>query len=93
MLMRVAIPVEAGNAAIQDGRIANLIRSHIESVKPEAAYFYLEGGERNAIFVFDMTDSSQTASIAERFFAEVDAAVEFFPVMNGDDLARGLSAG
>jgi hypothetical protein len=90
--MRVTIPVQSGNAAIRDGRIQKLIQSHMEKVKPEAAYFFPEAGERTAMFVFDMTDSSQVAAIAERFFEELEAAVEFYPVMNADDLMKGLAA-
>ena len=90
-LMRITIPVDTGNAAILDGRIPKLIKSHMESVKPEAAYFYLEGGQRSAIFIFDMKDSSEVAKIGETFFTEIEATVEFFPVMNVDDLTKGLS--
>ena len=38
-----------------------------------------------------MKDSSQVAEIAEMLFSNLDAAVEFTPVMNSDDLQKGLS--
>lgn len=89
-LLRVKIPVEAGNAAIKDGRLAKLMGSQMERLKPEAAYFYPEGGQRAAFFIFDMKDSSEVAKIAESFFSELHATVEFSPVMNIDDLQKGL---
>jgi hypothetical protein len=37
-----------------------------------------------------MKDSSEIVKIAESFFSELNARVEFFPVMNADDLKKGL---
>ena len=51
-----------------------------------------QDGKRSAIFVFDMKNSEDTARIAERFFVGLDAEVSFTPVMNGEDLKKGLSA-
>ncbi len=42
------------------------------------------------MIVFDMADPAQIPQIAEPLFMNVDAAVEFTPVMNGDDLKRAL---
>ena len=89
-LLRITIPVEAGNAAVHDGRLPNIIAANMKKLKPEAAYFFPDGGQRCAMFVFDMKDSSETAKIGESFFSELNAAVEFFPVMNADDLKKGL---
>jgi hypothetical protein len=59
--------------------------------KPEAAYFFPEGGERAGLFVVQMQDSSQVADIAERFFFGLNARIEMTPVMSADDLKKGLS--
>ena len=37
MMLRVSIPVEAGNAAIKDGSLPRAIQATSERVKPEAA--------------------------------------------------------
>ncbi len=42
------------------------------------------------MMVFDMADPSQIPQIAEPLFLNVDAAVEFVPVMNADDLRKAL---
>jgi len=90
-LLRITIPVEAGNAAFRDGRLAKIIMANIEKLKPEATYFFPDGGTRTAMFVFDMKDSFQIVQIAEPLFEEFHAKVEFFPVMNADDLKKGMS--
>jgi len=62
----------------------------MQSLKPEAAYFYPEGGKRHAMFVFDMKSSSDMPGIAEPFFQELNADVVLSPCMNPADLAAGL---
>jgi hypothetical protein len=89
-LFRASFPVETSNAAIKDGRLGKLLESTVERLKPEASYFFAQDGKRGAFFVFDMKDSSDLPSIAEPFFFEVNASVEFSPVMNLDDVRTGL---
>jgi hypothetical protein len=45
---------------------------------------------RCAMIFFDMTDSSQIPPIAEPLFTSLGAEIELVPVMNGDDLRKGL---
>jgi hypothetical protein len=90
MLLRAQLPVAKANAAIKDGTLSRVIQETVERIKPEAAYFTTVDGTRTALFIFDMTDSSQMPVIAEPFFLELDAAITFSPVMNGEDLQRGL---
>ncbi len=90
MMLRWTVPVERGNEAIRDGTLARTIESLLEELKPEAAYFWPENGERAGMMVFDMADPTQIPQIAEPLFLNVDAAVEFAPVMNADDLKMAL---
>lgn len=89
-LMRISMDVGASNAAIKDGRLPKLIQDTLNSLKPEASYFYPEHGKRAAMFVFDLTDSSQIPVLAEPWFLETGASVEMFPVMNADEVSRGV---
>ena len=66
------------------------MQSLLEELKPEAAYFWPENGERAGMMVFDMADTTQIPQIAEPLFMNLDAAVEFLPVMNADDLRTAL---
>jgi len=91
MMLRWTVPVERGNAAVEDGSMGRVIESLVELLQPEAAYFMPEGGERSGMMFFDMADPSEIAQIAERLFLSFDAAVEFVPVMNSDDLKKALA--
>jgi hypothetical protein len=91
MMLRFAIPVERGNEAVADGTIGRTFDALLEELEPEAAYFFTVDGERAGLMVFDMTDQAQAPQIAERLFQSLDAAVELMPVLNADDLRRGLA--
>ena len=84
MMLRWTVPVERGNETIKDGTLAKTLEEMMAKLQPEAAYFWPEGGERGGMMVFDMTDPSQIPIIAEPLFMNLDAAVEFLPVMNAD---------
>jgi hypothetical protein len=87
MLLRVSIPVEAGNAAAQAGTLGPTIERIVAGLKPEAAYFHSDDhGQRSAIIVFDMTETSQIPAIAEPWFLAFDAQVSLQPVMTPQDL-------
>ena len=90
MMLRWTVPVERGNQTIKDGSLAQTIESLLEELKPEAAYFWPENGERAGMMVFDMADPTEIPQIAEPLFMNVDAAVEFMPVMNAEDLKTAL---
>ena len=90
MMLKVSIPVEPGNTAVKDGSLKKVIGESLERLKPEAAYFLAEDGRRTAIMVFDLADQSEIPSIAEPFFLAFNASVSIAPVMNADDLAKGL---
>ena len=90
-MMRVTIPVAAGNAAIKNNRLPQVMADAMARMQPEAAYFTADKGFRTAYFFVDLKDQSQIPVFAEPFFQELEASVEFLPVMNADDLKKGLS--
>lgn len=90
-MLKIAIPVESGNAAIRDGRLPKLMAEQLERLRPEAAYFFADRGVRTALFVIDLKDPSDIPVIAEPFFMELNATVEAAPVMNAEDLKKGLA--
>ena len=89
-LLKVSMPVEKGNEAIKSGALRRTFQSVEEALKPEAAYFYPENGKRTALFVFDMEGSWQLPATVEPLFQSLEASVLVSPVMNGEDLERGL---
>ncbi len=91
MLLRVSIPVESGNAAVKAGTLGKTIESILAELKPEAAYFSEENGQRSGYIFFDMKEPSQLPAIAEPWFLAFNAKLTVRPAMNVDDLAAGAA--
>lgn len=91
VMIKFRIAVDAGNAAIRSGKLERVMQQILEELKPEAAYFFPDGGERAGLIVVNMEASSQVAEIAERFFLGVSAKIEMTPVMAAEDLQKALS--
>ncbi|MGB7190268.1 MAG: hypothetical protein WBD10_09040 [Acidobacteriaceae bacterium] len=87
MLLKVSIPTDAGNAAVRNGALQSTIKSILDNLKPEAAYFSEEHGVRTGYIFFDMKDSSQLPAIAEPWFLALNAKLTVRPAMNLQDLA------
>jgi hypothetical protein len=92
VMLRATLDTQASNVAIKNGTLPKLLESMFERLKPEAAYFTGNEGSRSCIFVFDMQESSQLPVIAEPLFAQLGAQVEVQPVMNREELQKGLAA-
>lgn len=90
-MLKFTVPVERSNQAIKDGSLKKTLQSLMERLKPEAAYFSPLDGKRGGMIFFDMTDPSNVVEICEVLFLNLNAEVEFIPVMNADDLGRGLA--
>ena len=89
MLLRVHIPVETGNLAARNGSLGSTIERILADLKPEAAYFSEDEGERTGYIFFDMKDSSQLTAVAEPWFLAFNARLTVRPAMNPQDLAAG----
>ena len=89
-LMTVKIPTAAGNEAIKNGSLPEIVGKALAALRPEAAYFTSEDGMRTVLIVFDMADSSEIPSAAEPFFMAFDAQISFEPVMNADEMRAGV---
>src|SRR6202521_4798408 len=90
MLLRVSIPVEAGNAAAKAGTLGSTVEQILADLKPEGAYFMADdSGPGWGSIVFDMKDASQIPAIAEPWFLAFNATISLRPVMNPQDLAAG----
>jgi hypothetical protein len=63
----------------------------MKELKPEAAYFAPMDGKRAGMLFFDVAEPSQIVEAVEPLFSGLNAAVDLVPVMNGDDLRKGLS--
>ncbi|HET9380986.1 MAG TPA: hypothetical protein VFP69_09180 [Streptomyces sp.] len=91
VMLKATLDTEKANELIRKGEMADAMRETLERIKPEAAYFGPLGGRRTALLFFDMEDSSDLPPTGEPFFTRMNAEVEVCPVMNADDLRKGLS--
>ncbi len=92
MMLRFTVPIEKGNKTFKDGSLGKTMESMMKKLKPEAAYFgTIAEGKRGGMIFFDLADPSDVVEIAEPLFLNLDAAVEFVPVMNADDLRKGIA--
>ena len=89
MLLKASMSVEAGNRLVRSGTLGSVMKSILEDLKPEAAYFGAENGKRTAYLIVNVQDTSEIPGIAEPLFLALDAEIELIPLMTPQDLANG----
>ncbi len=90
LILRFTIPVQKGNEAISDGTLTLALKSLVEKVKPEAAYFHLDDGCRAGTIVFEATDQLQMAGINEPLFEKLDAKIDIQPAISLEELLERI---
>ncbi|TWF86230.1 hypothetical protein FHX78_113194 [Streptomyces capillispiralis] len=91
VLLRATLDTAKANELIREGRMPEVVKGVLDRLQPEAAYFGPVGGQRTILLVFDMQDSSQLPPTGEPFFTEMNARLEVTPIMNAEDLQKGLA--
>jgi hypothetical protein len=66
------------------------IEEYLSKVKAEAAYFMPLDGHRAACLIVNFESNDQIPTIAELLFLGMGTIVDLIPVMNFDDLKKGL---
>ena len=93
MLIHVKFPHEPFNAYVRDRSIGGLVKKIMDDIKPEAVYFTEYGGRRGLIMIADVAEPSRVPAIAEPWFLQFNADVEFHIVMAPEELEKaGLDA-
>jgi hypothetical protein len=92
MMMKVTIPVETGNDVVRRGSLGSTIQKILAEMKPEAAYFAEDGGQRTGYIFFDMKDSSELPAVAEPWFLALNASLTVRPAMTPQDLGNATPA-
>ncbi|MEU9704039.1 hypothetical protein [Streptomyces sp. NPDC047981] len=91
VMLKAHLDTRAGNEGIKSGVLPQTVKTLRETLAPEAAYFGVDEGVRTMWMVFDLQDSARMPSLLEDLFMEFNAEVSVVPVMNAEDLAKGLS--
>ncbi len=88
VMLKAIFPVEAANHSITSGSLQNTLQQILAELKPEAAYFVAEEGQRGGFLILNIHDPSEIPAIAEPFFLAFNAKVTVTPVMTPEDLAK-----
>ncbi|WP_231626973.1 DUF3303 family protein [Streptomyces apocyni] len=92
MMLRATMDTQKANELVKRGEVADILKSVIDRLNPEATYFAGNQGRRSCVLVFDMEDSAQLPAICEPLFQHMGADITIEPCMNLEDLQRGLAA-
>jgi hypothetical protein len=90
ILLTFSINPEKGDQLIKEGRAGETMRSILEELQPEAAYFTDVEGTRGGFLVLNMEDASQIPAMTEPLLLELGATIHMQPVMTPEDL-RGAA--
>lgn len=88
MLMEVELPNEPFTTLLKRGTVGDEIQGILDEIKPSAAYFSEQEGQRGAFLLVDVPDSSRIPALAEPFFVRFNANVKFRICLTPEDLAR-----
>jgi hypothetical protein len=91
VLLKARLDTEMSNRHIQQGTLGPLMKSVVEDLKPEAAYFGIENGKRTAYIFVNMQEPSEMPKFAEPFFLALGAEIEITPVMVSEDLGKAMA--
>ena len=88
MIMLVQFPIEPFNTASRNGTVGAKMKQILDTIKPEAAYFTERDGHRGGIFVVNVNEDAEIPALAEPWFLEFNATVEFRIAMTPEDLLK-----
>jgi hypothetical protein len=88
MLMNITFPHEEFNAMVKNGTAGRKLRMILEDMRPEAAYFTEQNGQRGAVVIVDVADQSKIPAFAEPWFLNFKADVQFRIAMTPADLEK-----
>jgi hypothetical protein len=88
MLFTITLPSAPFNAAVKDGTVGTKLGNILEAMKPEAIYFTDRDGQRGAVAIAEVADSSKIPGLCEPWFLTFEAKVEVHIAMTPDDLKK-----
>ena len=91
-MLTAVMDAASGNKALIDGTLPKTMKALMDTLKPEAAYFLTSEGCRTCLMVFDLKDPSDIPMTVEPLFQGMNAKISLTPVMNAEDLQKGLEA-
>jgi len=87
-LVKVIIPVQAGNAMVRDPKFGKKLEGILNDIKPKETYFAVDGGQRTMYLVVEISDASRIPAVSEPFWLAFEASVECIPIMTEKDFQK-----
>jgi hypothetical protein len=91
-MLKARLDTDKANRHIQQGTLGPMMKSVMEELKPEAAYFTLENGKRTSYLFLNIQDASELPKIVEPFLLALGAEIEVTPAMNPEDLGKAMAS-
>ncbi|WP_264926965.1 DUF3303 family protein [Streptomyces sp. A012304] len=91
VMIKANLSTDRTNELFRTGKVPEVMQAILERIKPEAAYFGPEHGKRTCFLICDLEDNWRLPATLEPLFDQFDAEVEVFPVMDREDLRKGLA--
>jgi hypothetical protein len=88
MIMTVQFPIEPFNTLVRNGSIGEKMHQILDAIQPENAYFTERDGKRGGLFVVNLDSPSDIPRLAEPWFLQFNAEVEFRIAMTPEDLGQ-----
>lgn len=87
-IVRAQIPTEAGNRMAKIQNSYKHLRTTYRRWRTDAVYFFEAGGDRTFAFIINIETADMIPSIAEPWFQDAGAKVEFHPIILFEDLKK-----
>ena len=91
-LMKVVIPVEAGNEMVRDPDMSRKMQELLSDLEVEAAYFGAEPGQRSFHLIVNIESADQIPAVTEPFYLAFKADVDLIPIMTLEDIQKSAPA-
>lgn len=91
-LVKATLPNEAGNALVRNPNMASQMEAVMGDLRPKAAYFTIDQGQRTAYFVVNMESATDLPRIAEPLWLSWKADVTVSPVFLPEEMEAAMPA-
>jgi hypothetical protein len=85
-LAKVTIPKQVGDEASKSGALQRTVQSALDTLKPEAAYFFEQEGDRECLLVINL----DVGAMLQPLFPNLQPSIFVTPVVNAAEFQQGL---
>lgn len=91
-IVKATLPVDTGNEFVRSPNMAAVVDKVMGDLRPEAAYFAVEMGQRTIYFIVSVEKTSEITRICEPLWLALSADVELIPAMSQEDFGEAMAS-